>query len=255
MKLAIYQGPSANGEVEAAFGRLERLLRAAAEDGAQMLLVPELFLPGYNRPDLHHALAQSLDGPWMLRASELCSAAGCGLTLGWCERAGDSIYNSATTFDAEGRRLGHYRKIQLFGPMERKSFASASPDYTVFSFIGVKIGLLICYDVEFYGHVAALAAKGAKLVLVPTANPAGYEHVQQVLIPARAYEQRLTIAYANYCGSEAGLVYSGRSLIAGPDAKPLLSAGTGETLLIADLSTVDSIPESLLSTQHRDWRG
>nr|WP_232230887.1 nitrilase-related carbon-nitrogen hydrolase [Rhodobacter xanthinilyticus] len=126
--------------------------------------------------------------------------------------------------------------------------------YCLFDLEGVKCALLICYDVEFAPHLRALAAAGAELVLVPTANPRGFEHVQDFLVPARAAELGLIVAYANFCGEDAGLGFCGRSLIAGPDGRALAAAGPGETLLITDLGAAALVPAAHRSTQLSDLR-
>lgn len=251
LTLGLYQGPPVMGDPEAGLARLQRQLTAAAAAGARMLVAPELFLPGYNRPDLHAALAQPMGGAWCRRLAGMAREAGCGLTVGWAERDGDAVYNAATAFDRDGTILGHYRKIQLFGPMEAASFAPGG-SYCLFDLDGVKTGLMICYDVEFAPHVRALAERGARLLLVPTANPAGFEHVSTAFVPARAAEMDLTIAYANFCGDEAGLAYGGRSLIAGPDAQVIAAAGRAECLLVATLGPEPD--RALRSTQLADYR-
>jgi nitrilase len=76
--------------------------------------------------------------------------------------------------------------------------------------------------------------------------------VPNILVPARALENRMTIAYANYCGTEAGLSYGGKSVIVGPDAEVLAQAGIGETVLITDISVIHQIDPALLSTQLED---
>lgn len=253
MKLALYQGPACGGATEEAFAVIRRSLAAAAAAGAHMLVMPELFLPGYNRPDLHGALAQTREGPWMRRLAEMAREAGCGLTLGWAEREGAAVYNAASCLDREGRLCGHYRKIQLFGPMEGASFVPGDA-HAVFELEGIRTGLLICYDVEFAPHVRALAAQGVRLLLVPTANPEGFEHVSDLLVPARAAEADMTIAYANFCGTEGGLRFGGRSVIAGPDGRPLAAAGRGEVLLVADLAPAAEVAEALRSRQLQDFR-
>lgn len=252
MKIALCQSPTTDGDIEGAFARIDRALGAATLAGADLAIFPELVLPGYNRPDLHADLAQVQGGEWEVRLAGLCRTAGCGLAIGWAERDGDVIYNSASCFDANGRKVAHYRKIQLFGPMENSVFQPGDA-YTVFDYGGVKAALLICYDVEFAHHVSALAAQGIKLLLVPTANPAGFEVVNTILVPARAYENAITVVYANFCGPEAGLDFGGRSIIAGPDGKTIAQAGTGETLLFADLD-LDAVDPTFLSTQARDRR-
>jgi predicted amidohydrolase len=96
---------------------------------------------------------------------------------------------------------------------------------------------------------------GVKLILVPTANPEKFSVVSNTLVPARASESALTIVYANYCGSDNDLSFCGQSTIVGPDAKPLASASHDtENLIIADLTSINGINTSLLSTQLADFR-
>lgn len=251
MKLALCQTCPTDGDVEAALARLDTMLAAAALAGARMAVFPELYLPGYNRPDLHQTLSQPQGGDWMLKAASLAARHRIGLTLGWAERDGDACYNAATTFGPDGATLAHYRKIQLFGPMEQESFAFGNA-YVTFEFEGHKAALLICYDVEFAHHVRVLAEQGVSLLLVPTANPAGFEHVSRYIIPSRAAEYAMTIAYANYHGTEQGLAFGGHSLIAAPDGRPLASAHTTETMLITDIAR--PIDPARLSTQLTDRR-
>ena len=135
--------------------------------------------------------------------------------------------------------------------MEQASFAFGG-SYTVFEFGGYRAALMICYDVEFAHHVKVLSDMGVTLVLVPTANPAGFEHVSTAIVPSRASEYVMTIAYANFCGAENGLTFGGYSTIVGPDAKPLASANTTETLLVTDIGKYHD--PALLSTQRTDHR-
>ncbi|AGT09795.1 nitrilase-related carbon-nitrogen hydrolase [Paracoccus aminophilus] len=259
MKLALWQTAPTNGRIEAVFSAVCSQLRAAAAAGAKLLVAPELVLPGYNRPDLHAALAQPLDGEWITRLRDLARETGCGICLGWAERAGAAepaaVYNAATAIGPDGAILAHYRKIQLFGPMESASFARGDQLCPVFEIEGRRAAMLICYDIEFPGHAAALAQAGARLILVPTANPTGFEHVQNRLVPARAHENNATVAYANLCGSENGLSFGGRSLIAGPDGEPLAQAGArGEALLVVDLAAADAVPEELRGVVAQEYR-
>lgn len=234
MKLALYQSLPTAGDTQQALARIARILNAAAAAGADMLVMPELYLPGYNQPDLHKALAQETGGPWDSRFADLCRAAGCGLTIGWAERDGGQIFNAASAFDASGGKLGHYRKQRLFGPMENAVFDSGR-DVVTFEVLGYRVGLLICFDVEFADIVRAVSDQGVDLILVPTANPVGYDLVPDILVRARACDAQAVIAYANYCGSEAGLAFGGKSIIAGSDGNCLAMAGRGEALLVADL--------------------
>ena len=215
-----------------------------------MLVAPEIYLPGSNQPDIP-ARAQARGGPWHQRLAALCRDTGCGLTIGYAERDGDTVYNSAVTFDATGRELGHYRKVQLFGPREKSIYAAGS-SVTTFDLHGIRTGLLICYDVEFAHLLRALSQQGAELVLVPTANPEPNGHVSRLVVPAHAINHSLTIAYANYCGTEGDIDYCGGSTIAAPDAAILGYAGPAPALLVVDLSRAPDA--ALLQTQAADFR-
>lgn len=249
MRLAVLQGPSVQGDMDRAFATLGQALRSAGAAGAKMLVAPEVYLPGYNQPDIASG-ATPRDGDETMRLAALCRAAECGLCVGYAERDGTAVFNAAVTFGADGTLLGHYRKIQLYGPREKAIYAPGDA-YCVFDLNGVRTAVLICYDIEFAPHVAALAAMGVRLILVPTANMAPFVHVAQVTVPAMAANHAVTIVYANYCGVEGDLTYVGGSLIAAADGQAVVRAGTGPALLIADLPTLAA---DMLSTQAQDYR-
>lgn len=250
LSIALWQGPSPDGSDDVAFAALDAALRAAAAMGAVTLVAPEIFLPGYNQPDIP-ARAQTRGGPWHQRLATLARSHGCGIVIGYAERDGDQVYNSAVAIDAAGREIGHYRKVQLFGPRERSIYAAGDAVAT-FDLGGIRTGLLICYDVEFAPLVRCLAEQGADLILVPTANPEPNTHVSRLVVPAHAINHGVTIVYANYCGTEGDIAYCGASVIAAPDAAILAAAGPGPALLIAD---IDRQPEpALMQTQLIDYR-
>ena len=214
-----------------------------------MLVAPEIWLPGYNS-DRIADLAQPRGGPWHQRLAALCRHAGCALTVGYAERDGATVYNAAVTLDAQGVEVAHYRKIQLYGPREHAIYAPGDA-YTIFDLGGTRTALLICYDIEFSPHVAALAAQGVRLILVPTANMAPFTHVVRFSVPAMAASQYLAIAYANFCGSEGDLTYVGGSQIVGPEGGVLAVAGEGTAILIADLPPLDVPPVYSMAADFR----
>ncbi len=227
---------------------IETALSAAAESGADMLVLPEAFLPGYTavpreRPEAWDEIHDDI--------ANLCRRHNVGLTIGLPEYVEDLLFNSALAFADDGRLLASYRKIQLFGPDEQALYTSGDA-YVTFEFKGKRFGLLICYDAEFPEHVRNLAKLGAEVILVPTANMMPFVNVNKILIPARAAENAVTIVYANYCGASAGLEYVGLSAIHGPDGYPLGAKGTGEGLLIAELPNCWSEHGIPLSSQRDD---
>ncbi|MDR7126799.1 nitrilase-related carbon-nitrogen hydrolase [Pseudotabrizicola sp. 4114] len=247
MRLAVLQCPSPAGDAGAALSAIGSALRAAAAAGASILTVPEVFVPGYNHPDV----PGSPPDPHMLdRLAATARAARCALVIGYAEREGDRLYNSALCIGPDGTPLANYRKIQLYGPREQALYTPGT-GYVTYDLAGQKLALLICYDIEFAPHIKALAAQGVSLILCPTANMHPFIHVPRVTVPAMAASHGVSIAYANYCGTEGDLTYTGGSQIIGPHGETLALAGEHPALLIADLPPRDP---ARLSTQSADFR-
>ncbi|MEM1372788.1 MAG: nitrilase-related carbon-nitrogen hydrolase [Pseudomonadota bacterium] len=250
MILALYQCPSPAGDIAGGLETIDRALALASARGVTMLVMPEAFLPGYQ--------ATPADAPngWedvepQIRA--LCARYSCALTIGLPHYEGGLVFNTALCVSAAGDILARHRKIQLFGPDEAGLYA-AGEALTVFDYAGTRFGALICYDVEFPEHVRTLARNGVRVILVPTANMMPFVNINQLLVPARAAENAVTIVYANYCGSEGDLTYTGMSGIFGPDGYQLGAKGGGEGLCIAELPGGWSEHGIPLSTQLADVR-
>ena len=254
MKIALMQPRPAAGGSDATLSDVAGWAAAAVAQGSDLLLLPELLLPGYNRPDLHQAEAQPRDGNWSARMAQIARDAGLSICYGWAEREGAQVFNAASVIGADGATVAHYRKIQRFGAMERDSFAPGPWAPPVFDLAGRRCGMLICYDIEFPEHARALAKQGAELLLVPTANPQGFPHVPDLLVPARAAENRMIVAYANYAGDDHGMRFGGGSVVAGPDGQVLAKVGAMPAMVCLDLPTIADYPDGLLSTQIADLR-
>jgi predicted amidohydrolase len=248
-RIALWQGPSPAGDVADALATATRMIAAAGAAGAKVLVLPETWLQGYNQDTLPET-ALPRDGNWTAALATACAAANCAVVIGYAERDGAKVYNAALALDAAGMQIAHYRKIQLYGPREAALYTPGD-SYSVFDLNGIRTALLICYDIEFAPHVATLAARGVRLILVPTANMLPFTHVAAATVPAMAANHGLSIAYANYCGTEDNLTYAGGSVIAGPHGEVLAQAGPTPTLLIADLPAADP---ARLSTQAKDYR-
>lgn len=252
MILGLYQGPSPDGDDARALATVGRMLAAAAAAGADLVVFPELYLPGYNHAAIPDR-AQAAGGAWEQALAAACRRAGCGLVIGLAERDGARVFNTAVAYDAAGQGLARHRKVQLYGPRESALFVPGD-GFPTFDLKGHRCGLMICYDVEFAPHVRTLAAAGAEVLLVPTANPEPFRHVPTLTVPAQAVNHGVVIAYANLCGPDGSLSYTGLSSIVGPDGAMLAAAGRGEALLIADLAPAFAVPTSCRSTQLADLR-
>lgn len=238
MRLALLQTAGDPSNRPAAnLDRLDAAAAAAVARGADLLLAPEMFLTGYNiGREAALAMAEPQDGPSARRAGDIARAHNVGLCYGYPERGeGGEIYNSCRLIGRDGAPLLNFRKMHLFGDLDRAMFAPGEGSAELASFAGYRLGMLICYDVEFPEAVRALALAGADLVLVPTANMKPYDAVSHVVVPSRAFENELYVAYANRCGVEGELDYMGLSCVGDPNGGNLVIAGGGEELLVADL--------------------
>ncbi|HEX6113991.1 MAG TPA: carbon-nitrogen hydrolase family protein [Geminicoccaceae bacterium] len=235
MRLAVYQGPGASGDVPANLATIRRVAARAAAEGAGLVVFPELFTTGYKLGARLRELAEPLSGPSVDAIGAAAAQAGLAILTGFCEREGERLFNSAVLVGRDGSVLTMHRKCHLFGEAELELFTPGDA-LAVVELERLRVGILICYDVEFPEAVRALALAGAELVAVPTALMAPYDLVARTLVPARAAENQVFVAYANRTGSEGDLAYIGQSCIVGPDGADLARAGRDEeSLLIADL--------------------
>lgn len=252
---ALLQALAKSGDKQANLATIERYASLAASVGSEFICFPELFLTGYNLGTTLRELAEPIDGPSVHQLSKIARRHTIGLIVGMPERDGDSIYNSAVAVDGHGRVAGVCRKIQLFGAVEPEIFTPGQ-GLTIVTMGERRLGILICYDVEFPELSRALANKGAEIICAPTANMAPFFEVPKTLVRARALENGIPFLYANLCGQEKDLLYTGLSGIVGFDGIDRARAGrTGETLLhasFADLCAADG--DLLRSTQLNDLR-
>ncbi|WP_257793733.1 nitrilase-related carbon-nitrogen hydrolase [Microbacterium sp. JZ31] len=231
LRLAVWQCPSSPRDVAGNLARLADAAARAAAGGADVLVTPEMFVTGY---DIGPVAGMAPDGEVFDAVASMTLESGVAIAYGYPELLPDGRVANAVQLVDDGRVVGAYRKTHMFGELDASRFAPGS-DFPVFELRGHRVGLLICYDVEFPETVRALALAGASVVLAPTANMVPYELVSTVLVRARAYENGITVAYANYCGTEGAQVYAGLSTICGPDGRVrALAAAEGEALLIAD---------------------
>lgn len=236
LRVAVWQCESHPLDVAGNLERLERVCRQAAAQRADVLVTPEMFTTGYDiPPEDTRRLAEPADGPTARAVAAISRSTGIAIAYGYPELgATGEIFNAAQLVDGDSR-LGGHRKLHLFGDLDRNRFTPGEARPRVVHLRGHRVGMLICYDVEFPEAARSLALAGAEVVLAPTANMIEYDVVPQVLVRARAYENGVVLAYANYVGQEGGLSYGGLSVIAGPHGDALAEADRKEQLLIAEV--------------------
>ena len=253
--IAVLQHNPVPGDIDAALERLETTAAQAAADGCNLFVVPECSITGYNQPlDSMQAVAIESDGETARTIADICRQHDIAIAYGFAEKSNGTYYNCVQIIDATGKTVSAYRKSHLWGDLDRTLFTQGDSLSPVIELNGWKIGILICYDVEFPENVRALALAGAELILVPTGLMQPWRDVAERVVPVRAYENQLYIAYCNYCGAEGDITYEGRSCITGPDGADLDRAEKTPVLLTATLNK-EAIAECRAALPyHRDRR-
>lgn len=219
---------------------LTDLCIAAKQQRAELLVTPEMALSHYEiTPAQLHEHALQIDSSEKLqRVHRLAKQYQLAFVIGFAEKDGDGrFYNSVLLISSDGKTLQHYRKTHLYGDLDKARFNKGNQLLKPISYNGLKLGLAICYDVEFPELVRFHRAQGCDLLLVPTANMHPYQQVATHMIPVRAMENAIAIAYANFTGLGDALEYCGCSSICAADGRRLALASDQEVmLLIADVN-------------------
>ena len=236
LNLALFQARPAFRSAEEAISDLDSAMSRAAASGAEMLVTPELYFSGYGSTDAVRAAGQVQGSPSLRAAGQLAARHRVGLVLGYPEKSGSALYNSASIFDRGGHLISNYRKVALPNEFERDCFTPGTgPE--AFNFEGVRCSVLICYDIEFPELARRSALLGTELLLVPTALRAKWRLVSDAIVPSRAYENAMFIGYCDFAADESNSQFSGTSSICAPDGQHLCRATGREDLVLATIDT------------------
>ncbi|MGH2949077.1 MAG: carbon-nitrogen hydrolase family protein [Solirubrobacteraceae bacterium] len=224
----------------------DRLTRAAAAAGAELVVLPEKW-PVLATPAETAAAAEPFDGPALTWAREAARELGIDLVAGSiAERVADREKGSNTSvhIGPDGDVRAVYRKIHMFdvqvgGRTYRESEHEEPGAEVVLSETaeGVELGLTVCYDLRFPELYRILAVRGARVITVPSAFtvPTTRDHWEP-LLRARAIEDQAFVVAANQVGEHApGYRSGGRSMIVDPWGVVLAQAPDTETFITADL--------------------
>lgn len=241
VRIGVWQATGTVGSIEQNLARLDQLAARAASEEIDVVVTPELFATGYAPARIH-----TLDGGEVRRGlAAIARRHGIAIVGSSVDEAGGARYISASFFDPTGTELSRYRKSHLFGAEEKSVFLPGSAPAEVFDYAGLHLAMGICYDIEFPEFARAAAVRGADALLIPTAVPHtgdvdGFpsdrtynaERISTIMVPCRALENGVYIAYANH----TPLDFTGLSCIVGPHGNVLAQADQDEELLVAEMS-------------------
>lgn len=233
IRVTCCQIPLRIGDVSGNLTTARTAIETAARDGAQIVVLPELASSGYMFADRAElvSLAETRDGPAITEWANLAAAFGTTIVAGFPEAAGEKVYNSAAVVDPAGLR-GVYRKAHLWDS-ENAVFDRADDLPLLVDTENGRIGVMVCYDVEFPEWVRATALAGAELLCAPVnwpllPRPVGERPTEMVRALAGAGMNRMPIAVCDRTGVERGQEWIGGSVITDADGYPLAIAEFGK---------------------------
>lgn len=213
-KIACVQMDVEIGKVEANRNKIVDRVRSAAEGDALLAVFPECALTGYAFDSLEEAalLGEPIDGPSSETIAEACSQTGVHAVVGFIEKDGSNCYNAAMMVGPNGS-IGTYRKVHLPFLGADRFLKPGDKPFAIFELPIGKIGVNICYDVNFPEGPRALKLLGAELILLPTNWPTAAWRTPEFVLNTRAQENHVNFAGVNRIGVERGWQFIGRTKV------------------------------------------
>jgi 5-aminopentanamidase len=217
-KLVCAQMDCKLGDLQSNLQTIRKIASAIAKEKSPDIVVfPELATTGYCLGRKWKSMSEEIPGSVTLELSRIASEHGFYIVCGVDEKYGDSIFDSAVLIDPNGRLIGTYRKVHLWD--SEKKYFSRGKNFPVFDTRFCKLGIGICYDLEFPESARTMALKGADVLLFPSAeiNPMSRQIDSYLL--SRSAENCVFVGFSNRVGREGSTVsFFGHSQIVSPDA-------------------------------------
>lgn len=220
IRLALAQISSKRENKSENLRKIEELTMKAKEQGADLIIFPEMSLTGYVILDQVYELAETIPGPSTGKVEALAKKTGMHIVFGMpelSEKTQATIFNAAVFVGPKGL-IGKYRKMYLptHSVFEEKRYFRPGYEPAAFQTDIGNIGLSICYDVFFPEVFRLSRLKGAQLIICISASPAVRRGYFEILASARALENTAFLAYVNLAGVEDGLQFWGGSRLVCP---------------------------------------
>ncbi len=248
MRISCVQMDMRLGAAEENFDKAKRLVRAAAQDAPDVIVLPETWNTGFFPRENLASLCDSDCARVKAEFGALAAELRVNLVAGSVSNLREGrVYNTACVFDRAGGCAAQYDKTHLFTPMGEHAYYAPGDRVCRFTLDGVACGLIICYDVRFPELTRTLALAGAEVLFVVAQWPQVRQAHLAALVKARAIENQMFVACCNSCGTAGETKYAGASAIVDPWGQTLAQAGGEETIITAacELSVVDEIRQSI----------
>lgn len=245
MKHAIYQMDIVAGNPAENRRRVEGWVKETAErEHPDIIVLPEMWTTAYTLPELEK-YADVKGEPTASFLKELAETYQINIIGGSVANKRDGkIYNTSLVFNREGDLVYEYDKMHLVPMLDEPRFLTGgSEKVKVFELDGIKMGLIICYDLRFPELARNLALQGAQILYVVAEWPSARKEHWKALQIARAIENQFFVVSSNRIGSYNGEEFAGNSMVIDPWGNTLNLAGeTEEETIIASLS-LEMVPK------------
>jgi 5-aminopentanamidase len=239
VKVAVAQMDCVPADKAANLARAEHFVAAAAVQGANFVILPEMIVTGVFVADRFYELAEPIPGPATDQLCKLAARYGVYVVAGMIERDGEAMYNVSVLASPGGELTGRYRKVHQFS--SEKEWFSAGDQAAIYDTRFGRVALTICYDLVFPEYIRSLVLQGAELILNSTnwitdgwQTGMGWSgEVASRLAATRALENGVHLAMANRVGVEAGWKSLGHSCICAPSGGFLARIQEGEGVAAA----------------------
>lgn len=235
LRIGCVQYTARNGDTAANLALITKLARDAAQAGVQLLVLPELAVTGYARPELVPGLAEPIPGPTSDALTALAREHQLAIAFGIAEREPDGrLRNTMLLLDKSGRELLRYHKVHLWD--NEKSWATPGDSFPVAKLDELTVGQWICYDNRFPEAARSIAKTGAQLALVCAAwlGPAGE---WELSLRARAMDNGIFTAGSVHLGPH----FHGTALIVNPHGTVIARGQPGVNEVISVEIDADAI--------------
>ena len=235
MKIACLQMDMILGNPQKNFAHAEQLIRKAAQQNPDVLVLPETWNTGFFPKENLSSLCCKDGNEVKKLMGDLAKKYGVNIVAGSVSNLrGDKIFNTATVFDRKGECIAEYDKTHLFTPMGEHDYYTRGDHLCTFTLDGIKCGIIICYDLRFPELTRSLALLGIDMLFVVSQWPRERIYHLQTLTAARAIENQIFVVCCNSCGTANQTVFGGNSAIIDPLGEKLASADKTEEILFAD---------------------
>jgi len=248
MKISCIQMNMKLGAVEENFLTAEKLIREAAENRPDVIVLPEMWNVGFFPRENLEEMCDEECSEVKKRIGVLAEELGVNIVAGSvANMRGEKVYNTVCVFDRGGKCVAEYNKVHLFTPMLEQKFFTPGDSVNIFDIDGVLCGIMICYDLRFPELSRTLALSGAEVLFIVSQWPKERIAHLQVLTAARAIENQSFVVCCNSCGEAEKTKYGGSSLIIDPWGKVLASAGEEQEIILAkcEISEVEDIRKKI----------